>query len=112
MIIEQPQQDRPPPPKVAAVERDGIRYEQAGDGRDIGAGQVGGILVATDAKSGARLWTLAVYANVIDPKLEEDVQWVFFTRMAFDADGHLRISNEAGKIFLVDVKARSVSPAP
>lgn len=50
--------------------------------------------------------------NPIDPKLETDVQWAYFTSMAFDPDGSLRITNEAGKTFLVDVKARKATPLP
>jgi hypothetical protein len=72
--------DRAPPPEVPPVERDGVRYEQAEDGRDVGVDQAGGVLVATEAGSGKRLWTLAVYGNPIDPKLEADVQWIYFTR--------------------------------
>lgn len=103
--------DRLPPPEVAPVERNGIRYAQAEYARDVGLDQVGGVLVATDAASGKRLWSLAVYGNPVDSKLEADVQWVYFTSMTFDPDGRLRITNEEGKTFLVDVKARNVTPA-
>lgn len=104
-------EDRLPPPEVPPLERDGIRYVQAPDGRDVGAKQVGGILLATDIASGRQLWTLTIYDNAIDDKLEEDVQWIFFESMAFDPDGRLRIVNEAGQAFLVDVKNRTVTPA-
>lgn len=103
--------DRLPPPEVAPVERDGIRYSQATDGRRVGANQVGGVLVATDVASGKQLWTLAVYGNPVNPDREADTQWRFFTSMAFDPDGRLRIVNEADKTFFVDVKARTTSPA-
>jgi hypothetical protein len=104
--------DRRPPPTVKPVERGGVRYAQAADGRDVGADTADGVLVATDAKSGRRLWVLTVYRTEIDPKLETDVQWRFFRSMAFDRDGRLRIVNEAGKTFLVDVEARTVAAAP
>jgi hypothetical protein len=110
MLIET-SEDRLPPPEVPPVEQGGVRYAQAKDGRDVGAAQVGGVLVATDIASGKQLWTLPVYANAIDKKMEADAQWLFFTAMRFDPDGRLRITNEAGKTFLVDVKARSVVPA-
>jgi hypothetical protein len=109
MIIES-SADRLPPPEVPPVERDGVRYAQAADGHAVGAKQVGGVLVATDIATGKQLWTLAVYGNPVDAKLEADVQWVFFSAMTFGADGHLHIVNEAGKKFVVDVKARSVAP--
>ncbi|QMW21786.1 hypothetical protein [Sandaracinobacteroides saxicola] len=107
-----PSKDRLGPPDVKPVERDGVRYAQASDGRDHGAANADGVLVATDAKSGKKLWTLAVYSNPIDPKLELDMQWRFFTSMAFDTDGRLRITNEDGKTFLVDVTTKTVAPAP
>lgn len=109
---EKPKKDRRAPASIPAVEHDGIRYEQASDGRAVGAAQVGGVLVASDAATGARLWTLAVYCNPIDQDREADVQWVFFTSMVFADNGMLRISNEAGKSFLVDVKKRTVTPVP
>ncbi len=104
-------EDRLPPPEVPPVERDGVRYAQALDGHDVGLQQVGGVLVASAVDSGERLWTLAVYGNPIDPKQEADAQWLYFDSMAFEHDGRLRIVNEAGKAFLVDVKARTSTPA-
>lgn len=104
------QADRVAPPVVPPVVRDGVRYAQAEDGRALGHDQVGGVLVATAADGGQRLWTLVVYDNRTQPDREADVQWRFFKSMAFDADGRLRIVNEASKTFLVDVKTRTVTP--
>ncbi len=104
--------DRLPAPVVPPVERNGVVYAQAENGRDLGLAQVGGVLVASEAGGGKRLWTLAVYPNPIDTRQEADAQWIFFRAMAFDADGRLRIVNEAGKSFLVDVGTRQVTPAP
>ncbi len=103
--------DREAAPPVPPVERAGVRYAQAEDGREHGLAQAGGVLLASDAASGALLWTLQVYAEEADAALEGDVQWVFFTSMAFTADGHLRIVNEAGQAFLVDVARRQVLAA-
>jgi hypothetical protein len=103
--------DRVAPPVVPPVIRDGVRYAQAEDGRSVGMNQVGGVLVASEVPSRKRLWTLAVYSNEIDPQKEADAQWVFFKSMAFDPDGRLRIVNEAGNAFLVDVKTQKVAPA-
>lgn len=88
-----------------------MRYSQAPDGRDVGSETADGVLVATDVSTGKRLWILNVYHTKIDPKLEADVQWNFFASMAFDGKGRLKITNEAGQVFLVDVKNRTVSPA-
>jgi len=102
--------DRLPPPEVPPLVREGVTYAQAEDGRKEGLAQVSGVLLASDAISGKLLWALAVYPTEADPKLEADVQWVFFRSMAFDPDGRLRVVNEAGKTFLVDVKGRTVVP--
>lgn len=103
--------DRIAPPAVADVVRDGVRYAQAGDGRQLGYKQICGVLVASDEASGQQLWTLPVYGNEIDAKLETDVQWVFFRSMAFEPGGLLRIENERSQVFQVDVQARSVKAA-
>ena len=103
--------DRVAPPEVPPVERNGVRYLQAGDGRKVGQDQEHGVLVAIDIATGKQLWSLVVYPNRIQPGLEEDVQWIFFTSMSFDPDGRLRIVNEAGKTFLVDVGKRTVTAA-
>lgn len=103
--------DRIGPPDVPPVHLGGVVYSQAEDGRDVGADQVGGVLVAADERTGEPLWVLPVYANPVDPALEADVQWVYFASMSVDADGRLRIVNEAGKTFLVDVRTRQVVAA-
>lgn len=105
-----PSADRPPPPKVEPVVKDGVRYQ-----RKIGGSsdpQVGGLLAAYDVKSGAELWTLVVYDNKRRPDLEGDVQDVFFASMKFDKDGRLIIVDENGRRFAVDVEARTSTPLP
>ncbi|WP_234197447.1 hypothetical protein [Pseudacidovorax sp. NFM-22] len=104
--------DRIGPPEVPPVEREGVRYAQAADGRALGHAQQCGVLEATDARTGAALWSLVVYGNQADPALEADVQWVYFQSMAFDGAGRLRIENEDGQAFLVDVDTRTVKAAP
>ncbi len=103
----QPSASRLPPPDVAAVTLGGLRYAQVA-GKVSTEGQVGGILAAYDA-GGTLLWTLKVYDNVRRDDLEGDVQDVFFRSMTAEPDGQLRIVNEAGKAFLVDVKTRHVT---
>lgn len=96
--------DRLGPPDVPPVYHDGVVYSQDEDGP-------GGVLVASDEDSGKLLWTLKVYDVEVDEALEADAQWVFFADMTLDPDGRLHIVNEAGKTFLVDVKARTVATA-
>lgn len=104
-----PSADRLPPPEVPPVERDGVRYSQVEDGHSVGLKQAGGVLQATSVADGKVLWNLPVYGNPLDPKQEADAQWVFFESMDFAADGRLRIVNEDGQAFLVDVATRTVS---
>jgi hypothetical protein len=96
--------DRLGPPDVPPVYHGGVVYSQDEDAP-------GGVLVASDEDTGKQLWTLRVYDVQVDKALEADVQWVFFAAMTLAADGRLRIVNEAGKTFLVDVKARQVAAA-
>jgi hypothetical protein len=102
--------DRPsrlPPVYVAPVTVDGIRYAPRAGNESVD-GQLGGMLAAYDA-AGQLLWTLKVYDNRRLPELEGDVQDVFFSTMTVEPDGRLRIVNESGDEFLVDVKTRTVT---
>ena len=101
--------DRLAPAVVPAIEREGVRYQQAEDGRTVGANQVAGVLVASAVGNGKPLWTLVVYCNKISPNQETDAQLLFFKSMSFDPDGRLRIVNETDRAFLVDVQKRTVS---
>jgi hypothetical protein len=102
---------RIPPPKVAPVHADGVRYEQVGNGLTAGLDQMGGYLAAYDEADGKQLWTLKVYDNVRNPHREGDVQDVFFKSMSLQPDGTLLIENERGARFVVDPKARTSVPA-
>ena len=98
---------RLPPPKVEPVTINGVRYSQVA-GKESVDGQVGGLLGAYNPK-GELLWTLKIYENRRDSRLEGDVQDVFFRSMSVDPDGRLRIVNERGDTYLVDVTTRGVS---
>lgn len=102
-----PHASRLPPAKIAPVMLDGVRYVQVAGNESVD-GQVGGWLAACNAQ-GDVLWTMKVYDNQRTPELEGDVQDVFFSSMSLDADGRLRIVNERGAVFLVDVKNRRVT---
>jgi hypothetical protein len=102
---------RLPPPIVAPVVIDGITYRQVMGSSDPAVGQFGGWLGAF-AADGAPLWTMKVYDNRRDPDLEGDVQDVYFQSMQREADGHLRIENEAGDQFQVDVHSRTSVALP
>jgi hypothetical protein len=102
-LINNPAVDRVGPENIPPVEMNGVRYEQ------LLAGE-GGELTATEISTGKRLWELVVYHHPHDTKLEADLQWIYFKSMSPDPDGRLRITNEAGKTYLVDVKTRAVTP--
>ena len=101
---------RRPPPQVAAVTLDGVRYEQAVLARgEAGGGQRTGWLAAWRGTSDEPLWRVRVYELKMDERLEGDVQDVFFATMTASPDGHeLRITNERGDRFAVDVRTRAV----
>jgi hypothetical protein len=101
---------RPPPPEVRPVTIGSVRYSPR-LGTVQADGQVGGLLAAY-AADGGLLWTLKVYDNRRSDDLEGDVQDVFFSELSLEPDGRLRIVNENGDTFLVDVNMRNVTALP
>ena len=69
-----------------------------------------GVIEAFDVASGASLWTLKVYDTVYQPGLETDVQDVFITGMRCAGHGRVRIDDENGRHWLVDLATRKVTP--
>ena len=104
--------DRPPPPDVPALVRDGVRYSQRVGSHDDAMGQSGGLLDLTDAATGKLLGTIKVYDNRRRADVEGDVQDIFFKSMAFDGTGHLIVTDETGRRFSIDVATRTVTPKP
>jgi hypothetical protein len=51
---------------------------------------------------------LTIFANGIDPNLEEDVQWVFIKALNI-RDGRLMVTSERGKTYQVDVNTRAIT---
>ncbi len=100
------------PPKVLPIVIDGVRYSQVLNARRIGVDAGGGWMMASDDKTGERLWTLCVYEVTIDPADETGVQEVFFKSMTRIARRHaLLIVNEDDAAFEVDLDTRQVKPA-
>lgn len=105
-------QSRPPPPRVAPISLAGVRYEQIKNARSLGFDQVTGYLAAIEEATGKRLWALKVYDNKPSAELESDVQETYFSAMTLNGPAHeLRITNEAGKSFLVDLDRQTVRSA-
>ena len=103
---------RAAPAKVEPVIDAGIRYVAPNDdGRRA-------YIEAWDVKTNKKLWDLTVFTNPIDPKLEEDVQWVFIKSVRL-RDGTLMVKSERGKTYHIDLKMKAItqseltsSPAP
>jgi hypothetical protein len=104
---------RPPPPDVAPVEIDGVVYAQVLNARKLGLPNAFGYLKAEDSKTGTRQWVQKVYEIKINPADETDVQEVYF-RSLVRVPGRraLRIENEAGAKFVVDLDTRQVTAEP
>jgi hypothetical protein len=92
---------RSAPAKVESVIHEGVRYVAPNDdGRR-------GYVEAWNAQTSKKLWELTVFTNPSDPKLEEDVQWVFIKSLAI-RDGKLMVTSERGAIYQVDLNTRTV----
>src|SRR5947208_2415157 len=93
---------RSAPPRVEPVIHDSIRYVAPNDdGRRA-------YIEAWDVQTNKKLWDLTIFVNRIDPKLEEDVQWVFIKALRAQ-DGTLTVTPERGKTYRVDLKTRAVT---
>ena len=62
-------------------------------------------------KTSAELWTIKVYDVVYKPGMETDVQDVFIVSMTKDPadENKLRITNENGKEYVVDISTKTVT---
>ena len=88
--------------EVKPVVYQGIRYIAPNDdGRRA-------YIEAWDVRTNKKLWDLTIFVNRIDPKLEEDVQWVFIKALRVQ-DGALIVTPERGRTYQVDLKTRAVT---
>ena len=93
---------RAAPAKVEPVIHQGVRYIAPNDdGRRA-------YIEARDVQTNKKLWDLTIFTNRIDPKLEEDVQWVFIKALNI-RDGALVVTSERDKIYRVDLKTKAVT---
>jgi hypothetical protein len=90
------------PVQVAPVVYEGVRYVAPND--DGRRGYIEAWHVGTNKK----LWELTIFANPIDPTLEEDVQWVFIKALNIQ-DGRLMVTSESGKTYQIDVNTKAVT---
>jgi hypothetical protein len=93
---------RAAPSKVEPVVHEGIRYVAPNDdGRRA-------YIEAWNVRTNKKLWDLTVFTNRIDPKLEEDVQWVFIEAMRVEK-GVLVITSERGNTYQIDLKTKAIT---
>jgi hypothetical protein len=93
---------RAAPAKVEPVIYEGVRYVAPNDdGRRA-------YIEALDVQTNKKLWDLTVFTNPMDPKLEEDVQWVFIDKLSV-RDGALMVTSERGKTYQVDLKTKAIT---
>jgi hypothetical protein len=91
---------RAPPAPVVPVTAGEVRYSADGDGRDQ-------YVIATDTPSNKVLWKVRVFHNQIDERLEEDVQWVFITKLKLQGKS-LLVKDEKSRCYSVDLTSRQV----
>jgi len=92
---------RAAPPKVEPVIHGGIRYVAPNDdGRRA-------YIEAWDVQTNKKLWDLTVFTNRIDPKLEEDVQWIFINKLSV-RDDTLLVTSEHGRRYQVDLQTKAI----
>ena len=88
--------------EVEPVVYQGVRYIAPNDdGRRA-------YIEARDVRTNKKLWDLTIFVNRIDPKLEEDIQWVFIKALRVQ-NGALIVMPERGKTYQVDLKTRAVT---
>ena len=93
---------RLPPVKVDPVIYEGIRYAAPNDdGRR-------GYIEAWNVGTNKKLWELTIFANPIDPKLGDDVQWVFIKELNFQ-EGRLLVTSENGKTYQIDLRTKEIT---
>lgn len=92
---------RAAPKPVSPVVRNGVKYSAPNDNGRIG------YVVASDVRSGATLWDIKVFEVQIDPKLEEDVQWVFIADLKLDGNT-LRVKDEKSRCYNLNLSTKTV----
>src|SRR6266550_3476562 len=93
---------RSAPPRVEPAIHDSIRYVAPNDdGRRA-------YIEAWDVQTNKKLWELTVFTNHIEPRLEEDVQWVFINKLNV-RHGMLLVTSERGNTYLIDLKTKAIT---
>jgi hypothetical protein len=90
------------PAALEPVIHEGVRYVAPNDdGRRA-------YIEAWDVRTNKKLRDLTVFTNRIDPKLEEDVQWVFINTLSI-RDDTLIVTSERGTTYQVDPRTKAIT---
>lgn len=108
-MSERPDKERSEVPEPRPVVAGGVRYEAVPWGKARGLKQNGGYIAAFDVASGRELWLLKVYDVVYDGDMEEDKQDLFIEDLTLEPSGALRVSDERGGVYRVDIDRRTVA---
>ncbi|HEY1860822.1 MAG TPA: hypothetical protein VGG61_10730, partial [Gemmataceae bacterium] len=96
---------RTAPATVTPVIHEGVRYVAPNnDGRR-------GYIEAWDVQTNKKLWELTVFKNTIDPKFEEDVQWVFIESVSIRDDA-LIVALESRNTYGINLKTKAITQLP
>jgi hypothetical protein len=94
--------NRTTPVAVEPVIHEGVRYVAPNDdGRRA-------YIEASDVRTNKKLWDLTMFTNRIDPKLEEDVQWVFINTLSI-RDDTLIVTSERGTTYQIDLRTKAIT---
>jgi hypothetical protein len=107
-MSDRPEKERSELPEPAPVFTRGLRIEALPWGKMRGLGQNGGYIAAYDTSSGTEQWLLKVYEIFYDDQREEDKQDLFIEDLTLTAQGRLRVVDERGEVYLVDLDRRIV----
>jgi hypothetical protein len=100
-IASEARAKRASPKPVPPVVHDGVKYVAPNaNGRE-------GKIEARSESTGKKLWDVVIYTIKIDPNLEQDVQWVFITKLAI-RDNTIIVTNEKNEQFTLDLKTKKV----
>jgi hypothetical protein len=91
---------RASPKPIAPVTYKGITYSAPNGGRTMN------YVFASDA-TGKELFRIKVFDMPIDPRLEEDVQWIAITELELSGNA-LIVKDEKGRCFAIDLATRGV----
>jgi hypothetical protein len=90
------------PAAVEPVIHEGVRYVVPNDdGRRA-------YIEVWDVRTDKKLWDLTVFTNRIDPKREQDIQWVFITTLSI-RDHTLVVKSERGATYQIDLETKAIT---